>query len=66
MNHYEKVLLDKIVDIRHEFELAGNDEQRDKCLCAIMLLIDCIYEFRDPPRPLDVTEGYGAMCEGDA
>ena len=47
MTYHEKVLLDKMAEIRRGFERAKTDEQRDKCLCAIMLLVDCICEFRD-------------------
>ena len=56
MNRYESVLLDKMVEIRRN----GDPDQ------AALLLLDCIVDFREPPKGLEVTDGYGAMAVPDA
>lgn len=73
MNRYESIILDKMVDYRIDMREATmnndigqytNDVQTMNN--DILLLLDCICEFREPPKSLDVSDGYGAMCEGDA
>lgn len=68
MNHYEKVLLDKMVDMDNSRReaIANNDiHQYNNDIRMlendILLLLDCICEFREPPREIQVEEGYGAM-----
>ncbi len=73
MNRYESIILDKMVDYRIDMREAtrnndigqyANDVQTMNN--DILLLLDCICDFREPIKSLDVSEGYGAMCEGDA
>ena len=56
MNRYEAILLDKMVDIR-------NSSPSDAANRQILVLLDCICDFREPPRALDVEDGYGAMVD---
>ena len=56
MNRYESILLDKMVDIR-------NSSPSDAANRQILVLLDCVCEFREPPRALDVADGYGAMVD---
>lgn len=58
MNRYEAVLLDKMLDIR----AGGFDGDMEEAHRAIMLLLDCIAGFREPPRAIAVDEGYGALA----
>ena len=58
MNRYESVILDKMVDIR-QGDYDGNHEDGVR---AVLLLLDCICDFREPPRALDVEDGYGALA----
>lgn len=57
MNRYESILLDRMVHIR-------NNSVGDAACKQIILLLDCICDFREPPRSLDVADGYGAMVDG--
>ena len=68
MNRYESVILDKMVELRkEENDLAsgvhGNDVAVEMSLIGaeIMLLLDCIVDFRNPPVSLAVEDGCGAM-----
>ena len=71
MNRYEAILLDKMVDIeRTRLALGENNvlpaqdkQANDGFVSDILLLLDCICEFREPPRALDVADGYGAMVD---
>ena len=68
MNRYESILLDKMVDIRNRHldsvTAHGFDaEQYEKATAKVLLLLDCICDFREPPRSLDVEDGYGAMVD---
>ena len=58
VNYYESILLDKMVDIR-------NSSPSDAANRQILLLLDCICDFREPPRALDVDEGYGALVDNN-
>ena len=58
MNRYEAILLDKMVDIYKR----GTDGEGGS-LSDVLLLLDCICDFREPPRALDVADGYGAMVD---
>ena len=58
MNRYESILLDKMVDIR-------NRSVGDAATQQIIVLLDCICDFREPPRALDVADGYGALATVD-
>lgn len=67
MNRYESVLLDRMVALyKAKCFIAVDNHAEKECDEQIMLLLGCIAEFREPPKSLDVSEGYGAMCEGDA
>ena len=68
MNRYESILLDKMVDINNKFrdDIAANGFSTIafEAACAkLLLLLDCICDFREPPRALDVADGYGAMVD---
>ena len=61
MNRYESIILDKMVDIRR-VSMASDEllaEERGKN--DIALLLDCIVDFREPPKELPVEDGCGAM-----
>lgn len=69
MNRYEAILLDKMVasnlKLRDGIILNLTDEERERLIRDILLLLDCICDFREPPRALDVADGYGAMAVVD-
>ena len=58
MNRYESIILDKMVEIRN----GGSEAGIADAVGDILLLLDCICEFREPPREIQVEEGYGAMA----
>ena len=58
MNRYEKVLLDKMVELRKD-DIADGCADREG---TIITLLDCIIGFREPPTGITVEEGYGAMA----
>ena len=65
MNRYEAILLDKMVDIWQDgvaapYTIPKTQDERTR---DILLLLDCICDFREPPRALDVADGYGAMVD---
>lgn len=64
MNHYEKVLLDKMVGLARDFRTARdmNNPNADMYADEVMLLLDCIVDFREPPKSLAVEGGYGMMA----
>ena len=66
MNRYEAILLDKMVDINNKLRDnivngRGGGAEDERNIRDILLLLDCICDFREPPRALDVADGYGAM-----
>ena len=73
MNRYESILLDKMVDIeRTRLALVENNvlpaqdkQANDGFVSDVLLLLDCICEFREPPRALDVADGYGVLATVD-
>ena len=70
MNRYESILLDKMVDINNKYHDAitarGYSDEVYEVRCAkVLLLLDCICDFREPPRALDVADGYGALATVD-
>ena len=73
MNRYESILLDKMVDIeRTRLALGENNvlpaqdkQANDEFVSDVLLLLDCICDFREPPRALDVADGYGALATVD-
>lgn len=65
MNRYEAILLDKMVatnDRLRRDKTYMEEEEYDDFIHDILLLLDCICEFRELPRELDVADGYGAMA----
>lgn len=73
MNRYESIILDKMVDCRIDMREATRNNDIGQYANDvrtmnndILLLLDCICDFREPTESLDVSEGYGAMCEGGA
>ena len=68
MNRYESILLDKMVDINNKLRDnivngRGGGAEDERNIRDILLLLDCICDFREPPRALDVADGYGAMVD---
>ena len=68
MNRYESVLLDKIVDVwvthGHAVE-SMNERSVTECEYAIANLLDCIVDFREPPKSLAVEDGHGVLVKGE-
>ena len=64
MNRYEAILLDKMVDIWRDNRDAW-DDRLDGAANKVFLLLDCICDFREPPRALDVEDGYGALVDSN-
>lgn len=64
MNRYEAVILDKMVEIWNEGRTAGATRQQ-MAMDNLIVLLECICDFREPPRGLDVADGYGAMAVVD-
>ena len=59
---HESVLLGKMVDYgRMLRKVRGNDEREDIIIDLILLLLDCIVDFRDGPQSTPVEDGCGAM-----
>ena len=63
MNRYESILLDKIVNLYKAKSFTMNADNEREVDERIFLLLDCICDFREPPRALDVADGYGAMVD---
>ena len=67
MNRYESIILDKMVDrgnaLRESLVADIDNKERERLIHDILMLLDCICEFREPPRALDVADGYGAMVD---
>ena len=67
MNRYESILLDKIVSLKKQNNKPSADDKLfSERLYAIGVLIDCVCEFREPPRETPVEEGCGAMVDKGA
>ena len=66
MNRYEAILLDKMVE-KNELinDCVASGASYDHYIRDILLLLDCICDFREPPRALDVADGYGALATVD-
>lgn len=65
MNRYESIILDKMVEIRRKWRAVAEPGPKGDLEYTLGTLLDCIIEFREPPRALDVGEGYGALCAVD-
>ena len=68
----EAILLDKMVDemrtireIKESRSLNENMNEFTRAGDNIMLLLDCIVDFREPPKSLAVEDGHGAMVKGE-
>ena len=61
MNRCEKVMLDRMADMRYTMTHANADY-----LDEILLLLDCVVEWRYPPESLAVEDGCGAMVDKGA
>ena len=64
----ENILLDKMVKLNNNRldAIAANGydhDEQERFIGQILLLLDCICEFREPPRALDVEDGYGVMVD---
>lgn len=62
VNKYESVVLEKMVDIWREGRTAGMSEQK-QAVDNVLVLLDCIVDFREPPSELAIEDGYGAMVQ---
>ena len=66
MNRYESILLDKIVVLNKLNKKADIDDSFGSRAYALGVLIDCITEFREPPKATPVEDGSGAMVDKGA
>lgn len=60
VNRYESIVLDKMADIWREGREAGMADQK-QAVESVLVLLDCIVDFREPMRELAVEDGCGAM-----
>ena len=72
MNRHESILLDKMVDCRIDMRDMARNNDRGQYVNDIqsanndiLLLLDCICDFRAPVKELPIEEGCGAFV-GDA
>ena len=63
MNRYESILLDKMVALNKHNKMTGVDDGFCCRAYAVGVLIDCITEFREPPKETPVEDGCGAMVK---
>ena len=61
VNRYESVLLDKMTDIWREGRTAGMTSQK-QAVDNVLVLLDCIVDFREPPGEPAIEDGFGAMA----
>ena len=68
MNRYEAVILDKMVDIERErLDMRENGTYKDNLVAYgdlasnILLLLDCICDFREPPKTEPLEGGCGKL-----
>lgn len=61
VNRYESIVLDKMADIWREGRVAGMADQK-QAVESVLVLLDCIVDFREPPREIAVDDGFGAMA----
>ena len=62
MNRYEGVLLDRMVNLAKARRDADTGV-RDDIDNAVTLLLDCIVDFREPPREAALEDGCGVMAQ---
>ena len=60
VNRYESIVLDKMADIWREGRTAGMADQK-QAVESVLVLLDCIVDFREPPGGTPVEDGCGAM-----
>ncbi len=60
VNRYESIVLDKMADIWREGRTAGMADQK-QAVESVLVLLDCIVDFREPPGEIAVDDGFGAM-----
>ena len=62
MSRYEDEVLNEMVVLWCEHEMAETAGERVACEKAISSLLNCIVRFRKPPESISVEDGYGAMA----
>lgn len=67
VNRYESVLLNKMVGfaLANRYLTVDNEAVRERER-QILLLLDCIVDFRNPPESVAVEDGCGAMVDKGA
>lgn len=63
MNRYESILLDKMVDVWREHRAAESTREKGECEHTVSSLLDCICDFREPPRGTPLEEGCGVLVD---
>lgn len=61
VNKYESIVLDKMADIWRDGRNAGMSDQK-QAVESVLVLLDCIVDFRNPPCEIAVEDGFGAMA----
>ena len=64
MNRYESLVLDKMVELR-KMSLFYTSAEMAPYNDKILLLLDCIVDFREPPKTVAVEDGFGVMVGKD-
>lgn len=62
VNRYESIVFDKMADIWRDGRNAGMSDQK-QAVESVLVLLDCIVDFRNPPESLAVEDGCGAMVK---
>lgn len=63
MNYYESKVAERIIALGQERRYITMDDQRRRGIeDDILMLVDCLVDFREPPKELAVEDGYGAMA----
>ena len=65
VNRYESIVLDKMSDIWREGRVAGMADQK-QAVENVLVLLDCIVDFRNPPCEIAVDDGCGALVDKGA
>lgn len=60
VNRYESIVLDKMADIWRDGRNAGMSDQK-QAVESVLVLLDCIVDFREPLCGTPVEDGFGAM-----
>ena len=67
VNRYESIVLDKMVALAQANRyLSVDNHAEEENKRQILLLLDCIVDFRNPPESMAVEDGCGAMVDKGA